>query len=194
MIQLAFSLLVGLTLLIILYFFVRGGKVSAEGSAQQLREARQTLDSLQFGLLPNDLVQRIFATDDLDYVRRAAPTQVQSLFLSERKNISLVWVRRVRGAIVELMRFHRGHARLYAQLSLSTELLLALNFARLLMVCRLLEIALHLRGPYAAPGMVRTVATAAGRVCTISEKSLVFLKASQVNRLKNDPSHHGASV
>jgi hypothetical protein len=31
-------------------------------------------------------------------------------------------------------------------------------------------------------------------VCTISEKSLVFLKTSQIDRLKNDPSHHGASV
>src|ERR1700683_1286281 len=194
MIQLAFSLLVGFALLVILYFFVRGGKVSAEGSAQQLREARQTLNSLQFGLLPNDLVQRIFATDDLEYVRRAAPPQVQSLFLSERKDISLAWVRRVREAILSLMRFHRGHARLYAQLSLSTELLLAINFGRLLMVCRLLEIALFVRGPYAAPGMVRTVAATAGTVCTISEKSLVFLKVNQIDPLKNDPSHHGASV
>ena len=194
MIQLAFSLLVGFALLIILYFFVRGGKVSAEGSAQQLREARQTLNSLQFGLLPNDLVQRIFATDDLEYVRRAAPPQVQSLFLSERKDISLAWVRRVREAILSLMRFHRGHARLYAQLSLSTELLLAINFGRLLMVCRLLEIALFVRGPYAAPGMVRTVAATAGTVCTISEKSLVFLKVNQIDPLENDPSHHGASV
>jgi hypothetical protein len=194
MIQLAFSLLVGFALLIILYFFVRGGKVSAEGSAQQLREARQTLDSLQFGLLPGDLVHRIFATDDLEYVRQAAPPRIQALFLAERKDLSLAWVRRVRKAIVELIRFHRGHARLYSQLSLSTEVLLAVNFARLLMVCRLLEIALYLRGPYAAPGMVRTVATAAGRVCTISEKSLVFLNTSEINRLKNDPSHHGASV
>jgi hypothetical protein len=194
MIQLAFSLLVGFALLIILYFFVRGGKVSAEGSAQQLREARQTLDSLQFGLLPGDLVHRIFATEDLEYVRQAAPPRIQALFLAERKDLSLAWVRRVRKAIVELIRFHRGHARLYSRLSLSTEVLLAVNFARLLMVCRLLEIALYLRGPYAAPGMVRTVATAAGRVCTISEKSLVFLNTSEINRLKNDPSHHGASV
>jgi hypothetical protein len=194
MIQLTFSLLVGFALLVILYFFVRGGKVSAEGSAQQLREARQTLDSLQFGLLPNDLVHRIFAKEDLEYVRRAAPSQVVSLFLSERKDISLAWVRRVRGAILGLMRFHRGHARLYAQLNLSTELLLAFNFVRLLTVCRLLEIALYVRGPYAAPGMVRTVAVAAGKVCTISEKSLVFLKANQIDPLRNDPSRHGASV
>lgn len=194
MIQLVFSLLVGLALLVVLYFFARRGKVSAEGSAQQLREARQTLDSLQFGLLPNDLVHRIFAREDLRYVRSAAPPQVQSLFLAERRAISLAWVRRVRGAILDLMRFHRGHARLYAQLSLSTEILLALNFAVLLMVCRLLQIALYLRGPYAAPGMVRTVAAAANRVCLISEKSLVFLKVNQMDTLKNDPSHHGASV
>jgi hypothetical protein len=42
--------------------------------------------------------------------------------------------------------------------------------------------------------MVRTVAVAAGKVCTISEKSLVFLKANQIDPLRNDPSRHGASV
>src|ERR1700683_3037376 len=193
MIQLIISLVVGLALAVSLYFFARRVKPSAEGSAKQLREARQTLDSLQFGLLPSDLVHRIFAREDLEYIRRAAPPQVQSLFLSERKDISLAWVRRVRGAILSLLRFHRGHARLYAQLNFSTELLLAINFARLLMVCRILEMALYLRGPYAAPGMVRTVASTAGTVCTISEKSLVFLKVNQIDPLKNDPSHYGAS-
>jgi hypothetical protein len=42
--------------------------------------------------------------------------------------------------------------------------------------------------------MVRTVATAAGRVCSISESSLVFLKVNQIDPLKNDPSRHSASV
>ncbi len=193
MIQLIISLLVALALLVTLYVFARRGKLSAEGSAQQLREARQTLDSLQFGLLPNDLLQRIFAREDLEYVLSAAPPDVQSLFLVDRKNIALAWVRRVRRAILDLMRFHRGYARLYARLSLSTELLLALNFASLLMVCRLLQMAIFVRGPYAAPGMVRTVAAAARRVCSTSEKSLVFLKVNQ-NPLKNDPSQHGASA
>ncbi len=73
MIQLILSLLVGLVLAVSLYFFARRAKPSAEGSAQQFREARQTLDSLQFGLLPNDLVERIFAREDLEYVLSAAP-------------------------------------------------------------------------------------------------------------------------
>jgi hypothetical protein len=194
MIELILSLLVAVVLLLTLYFFARRSKPSAEGSAQQLREARQTLDSLQVGLLPNDLVRRIFAKEDLEYVLSAAPADVRSLFLSDRKHIALAWVRRVRSAVLDLMRFHRGYARLYARLSLSTEMLLALNFVSLLTVCRLLQIAVHLRGPYAAPGMVRTVATAAGRVCSISESSLVFLKVNQIDPLKNDPSRHGASV
>src|SRR6202046_3698378 len=135
MIQLVLSLLLGLALVVSLSFFARRSKQSAEGTAQQLREARQTLDALQFGLLPNDLVCRIFAREDLEYVLSSAPSDVQSLFLSERKDIALGWVRRVRGSILELMRFHRGHARLYAQLSAATETRLALNFASLLALC-----------------------------------------------------------
>lgn len=194
MIQLIISLLVGLALAVSLYFFARRVKPSAEGSAQQLRQARQTLDSLQFGLLPNDLVQRIFAREDLEYVLSAAPPDVQALFLKDRKNIALAWVCRVRSAVLDLVRFHRGHARLHAQLSFSTESRLALNFARLLTTCRLLQVALYLRGPYAAPGMVRTAAAAAGRVCSISENSLAFLNVKGIDPAKNDPAHHRASV
>ena|ERR1700679_1672593 len=194
MIQLIISLFVGLALVASLYFFARRSKPSAEGSAQQLREARQTLDSLQFGLLPKDLVERIFAREDLEYVLSAAPPDVQSLFLTDRKNIARAWVRRVRGAVLDLMRFHRGHARLHARLSFSTESRLALNFAGLLAACRLLQIALYLRGPYAAPGMVRTAAAAAGRVCSISENSLGFLNVQGIDPNKSDSVRHRASV
>jgi hypothetical protein len=192
MIQLVLSLLVGLALAVSLYFFARRSKPSAEGSAQQLREARQTLDSLQFGLLPNDLVERIFARADLEYVLSAARPEVQSLFLADRKNIALAWVGRVRSAVLNLMRFHRGHARLHARLSFSTEIRLALNFAGLLTACRLLQITFYLRGPYAAPGMVRTAAAAAGRVCSISEDSLAFLNVKRVDPLKNGEAGHRA--
>lgn len=192
MIQLVLSLLVGLALAVSLYFFARRSKPSAEGSAQQLREARQTLDSLQFGLLPNDLVERIFAREDLEYVLSAARPEVQSLFLADRKNIALAWVGRVHSAVLNLMRFHRGHARLHARLSFSTEIRLALNFAGLLTACRLLQITFYLRGPYAAPGMVRTAAAAAGRVCSISEDSLAFLNVKRVDPLESGEAGHRA--
>lgn len=183
MIQLILSSIVGLALVASLYFFARRSRPSAEGSAQQFREAKQTLDSLQFGVLPNELVERIFAREDLEYVLSAAPPDVQALFLMDRKKIALAWVARVRSAVLDLMRFHRGHARLHARLSFSTEIRLALNFAGLLTACRLLQISLYLRGPYAAPGMVRTAAAAAGRVCSISEQSLAFLKVKGADSL-----------
>jgi hypothetical protein len=185
MIQLVISLIVALALAVSLYFFARRSKPSAEGSAQQFREAKQTLDSLQFGLLPNDLVERIFAREDLEYVLSAASPDIQSLFFTDRKNIALAWVGRVRSAVLDLMRFHRGHARLHARLSFSTEIRLALNFAGLLTACRLLQITFYLRGPYAAPGMVRTAAAAAGRVCSISENSLAFLNVKGVDPLES---------
>jgi hypothetical protein len=192
MIQLVLSLLVGLALVASLFFLVRRAKPSAEGSAQELREARQTLDSLEYDLLPNDLTERLFSREDLEYVLSAAPPGVQSLFLKDRKNIALAWVGRVRSAVLGLMRFHRGHARLHARLNFSTEIRLALNFAALLTACRMLQIILYLRGPYAAPGMMRTAAAAAGRVCSISEKSLGFLNVKGVDPLESDAARHRA--
>ena len=45
---------------------------------------------------------------------------------------------------------------------------------------------------YAAPGMVRTAAAAAGRVCLISENSLAFLNVKGIGPAENDPARHRA--
>jgi hypothetical protein len=84
-------------------------------------------------------------------------------------------VSRVRKQVLSLRSFHLGSARFYARLSPRTELSLAVDFAALLFKCRLLQIFLYLRGPYAVPRMVGSTAATAVRVCKISEESLAFL-------------------
>ena len=70
-----------------------------EGSSSALVDARQALNSLQAGLLPADLVHRIFAKDDLEYVRSEAPVHVQEMFYRERNIITLAWVSQMRSQI-----------------------------------------------------------------------------------------------
>jgi len=185
-IQLLFFVLIGVALLASLLLIGRRGSVRAEGDSGALLEARRALDSLQGGLLPEELVQRIFARDDLDYLSSsAAPKAVRDLFVSERKRIALSWISQVRCQISSLKRFHVGAARSYAQLGLGTELKLACHFAALLFACRALRLAVYVGGPYAAPRMVGATAAAAASICTISEQSLAFLNPVQLKPFAN---------
>lgn len=181
MIQLLFFVLIGVALLASLLLIGRRGSVRAEGDSGALLEARRALDSLQGGLLPEELVQRIFARDDLDYLSSsAAPKAVRDLFVSERKRVALSWISQVRCQISSLKRFHVGAARSYARLGMRTELKLACHFAALLVACRALRLAVYVGGPYAAPRMVGATAAAAASICTISEQSLAFLNPVQL--------------
>jgi hypothetical protein len=191
-ITLFISVLIGVGLLFFLYFLARSNKGGVEWNAEQLVNARQTLDMLHLGLLPRDLVDRIFAKDDLKYVIESTPPEIQRVFLKERKKIAMAWVGRIHSAFVTLMRFHRRHARSYARLSFGTEVWLALNFAALLSTCRILQVMLYLRGPYAAPGMVRAAMIVGARVCTVSEESLAFLKVQPVKQFSDSESGQAA--
>jgi len=187
MIQLVFFLFIGAALLSSLLFLSRRGGPRAEGDSGVLLEARGALDALQGGLLPDELVQRIFAKDDLDYlVSQEAPKSVRDLFVTERKKIALSWIGQVRSQISSLKHFHAVAARSYAKLGLRTEVELACQFAASLAACRALRLAIYVGGPYAAPRMVGATATAAARICAISEQSLGFLNPVQVKPLASN--------
>lgn len=168
-------IIVGAGLLILLYLFALHTDARAEGGAQALLEARQAVNSLRLNLLPVELVDRVFAQNDLDFVMSKSGRQVQELFRRERRKIALSWVAQLRHQILSLKEFHSGQSRLYAELNLRTELALALNFASLLALCRLMQVAFYFRGPYAARHIIGPAMSAASRVCAVSEKSLAFL-------------------
>ncbi len=194
MIGLLLYLALGIGLLLILWALARRKGAPVEGCGRQFVEARQALRTLRYGLLPENLIARIFDTEDFRYVTAASPTDIKDLFLLERKRISLMWVRRVRSEIRNLMHFHLAYSRLHAKLSLLTEIRLALDFALLLLVCRAIRILLYLRGPYGARAAVGVLTAAAGRVCAASEKSLAFLNSSGLESFRRDSESHGAAI
>jgi hypothetical protein len=191
MIQLILFLLIGALLFLSLIFLVWRSP-RAEDSSAALVEARQALVALQTGLLPMELTGRIFAREDLEYVRSQAPEAVCTMFLSERKGVALAWAAQVRKQLLNLMRFHLGSARFYARLSFRTELALAVQFGGLLLACRALQLVLYVGGPYAAPRIVGATVATAVHVCRISEQSLAFLNSTRFGVVPSRPS--GASV
>jgi hypothetical protein len=194
MIGLFLYVALGVGLLVFLWALARRKGAPVEGCGLQFVEARQALRTLQFGLLPENLIARIFDPEDFRYVTAASPEEIGKLFLQERSRISLMWVRRVRSEIRNLMHFHLAYSRLHAKLSLLTEVRLALDFALLLLACRALRILLYLRGPYGARAVVRVLTAAAGRVCAASEKSLAFLNPPALESFRRDSAGHGAAI
>lgn len=181
MFQLLFFLIIGVLLFAFLFLLARRGR--AEGGARALVGARQALCTLRSELLPHNLVDRIFARDDLDYVLSLRSPSAETVFFTQRKRIALMWVDRIQAQIRHLRHLHLGSARFYARLEFKTELSLAWSFTVLLVSCRALQFAIIVGGPYAAPAIVGTVTQAAGHVCEISARSLAFLTGPGVEGL-----------
>jgi hypothetical protein len=194
MIGLLLYLMVGIGLLVFLWLLARRERAPVEGCGRQFVEARQALRTLQLGLLPENLIERIFDPEDFRYVTAASSEDIGNLFLQERKRISLMWVRRVRCEIRNLMRFHLDYSRLHAKLSLLTEIRLALDFGVLLLACRALRVLLYWRGPYGAGALVGVLTAAAGRVCASSAKSLAFLNPPGLGSFRSSSAGDGAAI
>lgn len=187
MMQLFLFVLLAVIFLASIYLFLRP-RPQVEGSALDMVRARQNLTALQSGLLPAEIVERIFTTTDYEFLVSESTKEVQELFFAERKRLALLWAGHLLQHIRSLQQFHLGSARFYSRLSLRTEIRLASEFFTLLLVCRALQATIYLRGPYAAPRMVGRVAAAAASVCATSEEVMNFLKPAQVGGgLAKDP-------
>ena len=187
MIQLIIFLAVAVGLLVLLLVAMRRQPSRAEGSAGELVTAKKTLESLQLGLLPAKIVERIFGQRDLTYVASIGSNEIRGLFLSERKRLALTWIGRVRKQVRALKDFHVSRSRMFTQMSRWKEFSLALDFARLEIHCRILQLMLEWRGPYAAPNFARRTAAKAGRLCSVLDQSLAFLTPSIPASLRSEP-------
>ena len=181
MIQLILFLLLGCVFSVLLYLFARRSSGQADGGAEAMVEARQALNSLQDNLLPPELIQRVFAREDLLFACSIGSAKVRATFLRERKRVALRWVRELRKQVLSLRQFHAGRSRFYAQVGARTEFELALSFAYLLFVCRVLEGVFQFRGPFAAPRIVHAAIGSAESICATSERSLGFLASPAVH-------------
>jgi hypothetical protein len=194
MMQLVIFLAVAVGLLVLLLMAMRRQPLHAAGSAGELVTAKRTLESLQLGLLPTKLVDQIFGEQDLTYVATIGSNEIRSLFLSERKRLALTWIRRVRKQVRALKDFHVSRSRMFTQMSRWREMSLAFDFAGLEARCRVLQLLLLWRGPYAAPDFARRTAATAVRVCSTLDQSLAFLTPSIPVPLGSESDADGSMV
>jgi hypothetical protein len=193
-IQLAIFVGIGLGFLILLFLVMRRPTTAAEGSAGALVAAKRALQDLQTGLLPEDLIDRVFGKRDVEYVTSLASKNVLDLFMAERQRLALAWVSHVREQLLSLKEFHTRRSRMFANMSRATEISIALDFAGLQVQCCVLRLLLQWRGPYAAPRLVRKTASTAAGLCAVFDKSLAFLTPALPDGMSDDSNADTAAV
>src|ERR1019366_970114 len=103
--ELLFFLAIGLGFLLMLLLWVRrsaGAGVDRAGFS----EVQELLTMVQLELPPRAWGERIFASQDWDFISTSTPPGIQRIFLQERKALALSWLRQTRSKVGQLMNFH----------------------------------------------------------------------------------------
>ncbi len=94
-----------------------------------------------------DVGDRIFGSQDWDFVLRETPSEIHRMFQRERTVLALAWLRRTRLRTSQVMHAHVAVARKSEDLQIGMELKLALSYLLFLILCNSLVGWVWLRGP-----------------------------------------------
>ena len=156
MIATLISLAIALVLIWLLVFLLRRSESTLSSDAfspgpdDELSNASQAFEERS-----EELMDRIFGSDDWDFVLRRAPKRVQRLFLNERKELAFCWLSHIRTRAKAAMRIHVAHAGKSDKLQPLSELRLTIDYLMILARCEFVAAILWLRGPMAMRRMIK---------------------------------------
>jgi hypothetical protein len=136
--------------------------------------------------VPGELVARLLAPDDWNFISRQTSPTVQQMFYRERKTISVSWMRQLRSQVAQLMKFHRQSVRPNVRLNLATELKLMGHAWVFYVVYAAALLVNRVWGPAQAAGLMANLAATAERLCSISEARLAEIEPAHLDRLRMD--------
>jgi hypothetical protein len=126
-------------------------------------QARQVLDSV---FCEAAAIERIFSSEDIDFISRSGAKDARRLFLKERKKLALQWLRLIQSQLAHLMDLHLRLASYTYDPSPGFELKLSAKYLNLRVVSYIVLLLLWLRGPFKATAVIAYTIRAAGRFCT----------------------------
>jgi len=131
---------------------------------EEFANAREALDTV---FAESAAIERIFSTEDKEFIARSGTPEVQRLFLKERKTLAIQWLRKTQKQVAQLMDLHLRLAGYTGKPSPKFELKLAGEYAAFFVVSHILLLLLWLRGPFEARGIVGYTSDVAGRFCSV---------------------------
>lgn len=180
MIQEALFIGIGILLLCLLLLLARSHR---RAPAEPLSQVEHALRTLEWDLLPPWSVERVFSSQDHDFILSETSPQIRRLFEQERKNVALLWLHHTRKQVARLMDFHLEAARQNVELKETSEVRVALDYALFLLVYYSLCAIFRLWGPFRVRRLADYAVTAARRMCLASQGILAAINPASCDRL-----------
>ncbi len=171
-----------LFLALLLFWSLRTGRSAASG--RSVMEAQEVLAALELELSPRALAERIFSTQDWDFVSSQTPTEIRGAFLLERRKVALSWLRHTRKQAARLMNFHRRAVRGNINISPIVEIKLAANYLVFLVIYAVLAGLISMGGPIRARRLAGSVTGQAEQLWSVSRELLTNLDAARLGKIK----------
>jgi hypothetical protein len=163
-------LAISMLLIAVLFFLLyRTGALSKEvpGVSDEAFSVPQVVDdSLK------QLSERIFGSDDWEFVQSHASAASRHLFLKERRRLAHAWLFRVQRDARCVMRAHRLAAANMERLRPSLEIQLGVGYLVILMSCKLLAGLISLVGPTGVHRVVASLTDLSARLRGMAEIEL----------------------
>ena len=137
----------GLVCLFLLLLWAQRSAETAAGRRETF-EPNEVLGAFQLELPVRAFYERIFATEDWNFVSQQALPRVQRQFLADRKAVALAWLRRTRENAGRVMHLHLLAVRGNTSLKPLVEFRLAIHYLVFLLVYDVLRCLIWLRGPF----------------------------------------------
>ncbi len=170
-------------LLAVLFVWALRTRGSATGS-KAFSGTQEALTDLELELPPRVLVERIFATQDWDFISRQTSPAIQRMFLQERRAIALAWLRQTRRQAARLVDFHVRVVRRNVNLRPAAEIGLAFRYVLFLLESEGLGLLIQVGGPFRSRKMVGYAVGVAQQLGYISGQVLDCMNAARIGGVK----------
>ena len=127
---------------------------------------------------PAEVVDRVFARADWEFVRGLQARGIERLFQQERKAIALVWVGQTSALMQRVIGEHARAARQSKNLEFSTEINIVAQFLVLMAVCGILSAAIQIAGPMSLGGLAHFAQKLSQRMSRLQESFQAGLLAN----------------
>jgi hypothetical protein len=176
---------------LILIFGIRLVLQSRSTSAQfpyvTLEEFASAREALDTAFVEAAAIERIFSIEDMEFISHSSSAKARRLFLEERKDLAIQWLRKTQKQVAQLMDLHLRLAGHTHEPSPRFELRLAVKYLAFLVVSYLLLFLLWLRGPFKPRRAVAYASRVAGYFCTVFSLRLESVNAVHLGPDSSNP-------
>ncbi len=175
---------IGLLLMAVLAVWVLRARARNRALAEP-SEGLKDIDVFPLEVVPQRLTDRLFGEEDWIFISAQGSARLRRLFLQQRTELSLAWVRTVRANAKKLIHAHLTATRVSLQLEPLVELKVGADYLLFVMLCQLIALAISLRGPVHLRGLIRYTDGLSERLHELVANVLRAEVASEISNQKS---------